>query len=66
MTIIPNMEIRSGFSPGTMIQLNNTPLTGTINFHIFSSETLTPGFRSSVYHIENAAAGIMANQISCT
>ena len=36
-------------------------MTGVINFHRFSSDTLTPGRCNSLYHIEKAVAAIKLN-----
>ena len=63
---IPETEITSGDSLGSMIQLKNAPETGIRNFQIFSSETLTDGRRSSVFQIEIAAADKKLSQARAT
>lgn len=60
---IPTTEGMSGLTSGNNNQLNTHPVTGTTNFHIFSSDTFTVGFLSKVYHMLNPAAGIIANHI---
>lgn len=64
INIIPETEIQSGDSLGSMIQLRIAPETGIRNFQTFNSETLTDRRRSSVFQIETAAADKKLSQPS--
>lgn len=50
------MDGTSGFSLSKIIQLKIAPETGIRNFHIFKTETFTPGRFSKTYQMEMAAA----------
>lgn len=53
---IPVIEIISGDSSGSIIQLKMAPNTGIINFQTFNSDTLIPGRLSKINHKVNETA----------
>ena len=61
MTVIPRIEIRSGFSLGKTNQLIQAPNMGIINFHVFRLETFTPSRPKSPNQIVIAIEDTIAN-----
>lgn len=48
MTAMPATVLKSGYSPGSMIQLSTAPRTGLIKRHILMSLTFVPSVRRAM------------------
>src|SRR5690554_3829184 len=66
ITTIPTMDIMSGCSFSSNIQLRMAPDTGIRNFQTFNIDTFTPGRFRRTNHIEIAAADKKLSHASAT